>query len=133
MQVTILLEKGLDGTYDARTENDDLDFLLLGQGNTVAEAIEDMKVAMEDIQELYKEKDKPFPELEFQYKYDLPSFLDYYSKILSFAALERLTGINQRQLSQYVQGYRKPSKETAKRIEEKLHLLAEELQQVQFV
>lgn len=110
-----------------------MDFLLLGQGNTVAEAIEDMKVAMEDIQELYKEKDKPFPELEFQYKYDLPSFLDYYSKILSFAALERLTGINQRQLSQYVQGYRKPSKETAKKIEEKLHLLAEELQQVQFV
>lgn len=104
MQVTILLEKGLDGTYDARTENDDLDFLLLGQGNTVAEAIEDMKVAMEDIEELYKDNEKPFPELEFQYKYDLPSFLDYYSKILSFAALERLTGINQRQLSQYVQG-----------------------------
>lgn len=133
MQVTVLLEKGLDGIYDARTENDDLDFLLLGQGNTVAEAIEDMKVAMEDIEELYKDNEKPFPEMEFQYKYDLPSFLDYYSKILSFAALERLTGINQRQLSQYVQGYRKPSKETAKKIEEKLHLLAEELQQVQFV
>lgn len=133
MKTTVILEKGLDGTYDARMSNQKLDFMLLGQGDTVAQAIDDMELSMKDMKELYEEEDRNFPKLEFQYKYDLSSFLEYYSNILSYAALERLTGVNQSQLSQYVQGYRKPSKKTAKKIEEKLHVFAKELNQVQFV
>ena len=110
-----------------------LDFFLLGQGSTVKEAIEDFYITHQDMKALYEEDKKIFPKLDFEYIYDLSSFLEYYSKIFSFAALERLTGVNQSQLSQYVQGYRKPSKKTAKKIEDKLHEFARELNQVQFV
>ncbi|MDB0602168.1 helix-turn-helix transcriptional regulator [Tenacibaculum maritimum] len=133
MKVTVILEKGVDGTYDARVSSDKLDFMLLGTGDTVNEAIEDMMVSKEDMEELFKDEKKEFPDLEFKYKYDLPSFLEYYSKMFSYAALERITGVNQSQLSQYVQGYRKPSEKTAKKIESKLHEFAKELNQVQFV
>ena len=133
MKVTVIIEKGADGSYDARMNNRYLDFFLLGQGSTVKEAIEDFYITHQDMKALYEEDKKIFPKLDFEYIYDLSSFLEYYSKIFSFAALERLTGVNQSQLSQYVQGYRKPSKKTAKKIEDKLHEFARELNQVQFV
>lgn len=133
MKAKVIIEKGADGSYNARMQHKSLGFMLLGSGKTVREAITDFLVSKEEIAAVYQEENKPFPVMEFTYLYDLSSFLEYYSKIFSFAALERLTGINQSQLSQYVQGYRKPSKKTAKRIESKLHELAKELHQVQFV
>lgn len=47
-------------------------------------------------------------EYEFEYKFDVESLLFFYEKILSKAALERLTGINQKQLSHYACGRSKP-------------------------
>lgn len=135
MQVEVIIQKG-DNRYEAviNPEKDyNLDFGLFGEGSTVEETIEDFLVSQDEMRELYEEEKKEFPHLEFKYIYDLSSFLAYYSKILSFAALERLTQVNQSQLSQYVNGYRKPSAKTAKKIEEKLHKLATELSQVQFV
>ena len=41
MKVTAIIEKGPDGTYDVRMSQGNLDFLLLGGGNTVALALED--------------------------------------------------------------------------------------------
>lgn len=133
MKVKVIIEKGLDGTYDARSEESKLNFLVIGQGNTVKEAKEDFIVCLNEIKEIYEEENKNFPVLEFEYVYDLPSFLQYFSIYFSYASLERITGVNQSQLSQYVQGYRKPSKKTAEKIEKNLHLFSEELRQVNFV
>lgn len=82
----------------------------------------------------YSEINKSFPQdLEFEFKYDVPSFLEYYSSILSFAGLERLTGVNQGQLSHYVTGHRKPSPKTVEKIERSLHQFANEISQVHFI
>lgn len=135
MKATVIIEKGIDGTFDVRTDDDfKADYMVLGQGATIDEAKNDFFVCYEDMKMLYADENKPFDEItEIVYKYDTPSFLAYYSKIFSYASLERLTGINQVQLSQYVQGYRKPSKKTTQKIENALHNLANELQQIQFV
>lgn len=135
MNLEIIIQKS-DNRYELvinPNKEYGLNFGLFGEGATVKEAIEDFLISEEEIKELYKEENKTFPNLEFEYKYDLPSFLEYYSKTISYAALERITGVNQSQLSQYVQGYRKPSKKTAQKIESKLHEFAREINQIQFV
>ncbi|MBS9773823.1 MAG: helix-turn-helix transcriptional regulator [Tenacibaculum sp.] len=136
MKVEVIVQK-CENRYELVINPDidyDLDFGLFGEGKTVKEAIADFHNSLEEIKEIYKEDNLTFPQgLEFTFKYDLASFLEYYSKMFSYASLERLTGVNQTQLSQYVQGYRKPSKKTSQKIEVALHNFAEELGQVQFV
>jgi len=86
------------------------------------------------MKEYYAKVGKEFPKnVEFTFKYDLASFLSYYSKILSLAGLEKLTGVNQGQLSHYVTGRRRPSKKTLDKIERGLHNFADEISQIEFV
>jgi transcriptional regulator with XRE-family HTH domain len=66
-------------------------------------------------------------EYGIEYRLDIPSFLEYYSGIFTKAALERITGINQKQLGHYVSGYRNPSKKTIERIDNALHRFSDDL------
>lgn len=134
MKAVVIIEKGQDGTYDANMQfYKKLDFGLFGQGNTVQDAIQDFYNTYEEMKTLYKEEGKHIVQLEFEFKYDMASFLSYYSNILTLSGLERLTGVNQGQLSHYVTGHRKPSKKTTEKIEKKLHEFAEDLHQVTFI
>lgn len=134
-KVYAFVERGNDGTYGVYIDLDEdkLTYGIIGEGKTAKEAIEDFYTAYEDMKELHKEKNKYFEEVEFIFKYDMSSFLQYYSKILSLAGIERLTGVNQTQLSHYISGFRKPSKKTAEKIETALHNLGKELSQIEFV
>jgi len=136
MKVDAFIEKGLDGTYDVHFGEDTkgLTFGLLGQGDTVQEAVDDFCNSRDEMKDLYAETGKSFPDnLEFNFKYDTASFLAYYSKFLSLAGLQRITGVNQGQLSHYVTGRRKPSPKTVAKIEKSLHAFAKEISQVHFV
>ena len=64
------------------------------------------------------------------YKFDIRSLLCFYQSIFSFAALQYITGINQRQLWHYAAGYSKPRKAQADKIVDGLHKLGKELLQV---
>lgn len=126
----IIIEKSTDH-YSAYAENCSG---IYGAGDTVDLAKEDVLKGLD----LYKETAKKLPDIlkkDYQiiFKYDLPSFLKYYSKVLSLAGLERITGVNQGQLSHYITGHRKPSKKTTERIEKALHNFAKEISQVEFV
>lgn len=134
-QIAVTVEKGEDNTYTAYISGDNkLPFGILGDGNSVDEAINDFSESFEDIRKYYNKAGKKFPEnVEFQFKYDLASFLSYYSKILSLSGLEKLTGVNQGQLSHYVTGRRKPSKKTVDKIKRELHHFADEISQIEFV
>ena len=136
MKVDAFIEKGLDGTYDVHFGENakGLTFGLLGQGNTVQEAIDDFYTSRDEMKELYAEEGKNFPDdLEFVFQYDMASFLAYYSNILSLSGLQSITGVNQGQLSHYVTGHRKPSPKTVEKIEKSLHAFAKEISQVHFV
>ncbi len=136
MKVDAFVEKGLDGTYDVHfgENTKGLTFGLLGQGNTVQEAIDDFYTSRDEMKELYTEEGKHFPkDLEFVFQYDTASFLAYYSNILSLSGLQRITGVNQGQLSHYVTGHRKPSQKTVEKIEKSLHAFAKEISQIHFV
>lgn len=85
--------------------------------------------------EAAREDGEKYPDLldgeyEVVYKFDVRSLLDYYRGIFSFAALQSITGINQRQLYHYAAGISKPRPKQAAKIAEGLHRLADELRAV---
>lgn len=135
MKLNVVIEKGNDGTFDAVLEySDKITFGLLGQGDTVENAIADFYNTYNEMKQLYADEGRDFPDdLEFIFKYDIQSFLQFYKGKLTLAGLERITGINQVQLSQYVNGYRHPSRRTTEKIEKRLNSFGNELSKVQFV
>jgi hypothetical protein len=80
----------------------------------------------------YQEVNKPFEEVEFDFHYDVASFLSYYSKVLTLSGLERLTGVNQRQLGHYASGHRRPRPAMVQKIEAALHKFSQDIGQVHF-
>ncbi len=108
---------------------------IYGGGDSVQEA----KSSIEDAIRLYK-KHNPSRvpkelkgDYELVFHFDPQSFFDYYKGIFTNAALERLTGINQRLIYQYSSGLKKPGKIQLQKFQTALHNLAEELKVVELV
>jgi len=134
MKVQVVIERGADGTFDANMEYiSSVPFGLLGQGNTVSEAIDDFHNSYGEIKAMYQAEGNECPMLEFEFKYDMPSFLQYYAYAFTLAGLERITGVNQRQLSHYINGVKKPGEKTVRKIENRIHVFANEISSVNFV
>lgn len=66
-------------------------------------------------------------EYEVVYDMDACALLGYYQKIISFAGLQSLSGINQRQLAHYVAGRSKPRPKQAEKIKRAFSLLAQDI------
>ncbi len=132
MQIELLIQKG-DDRYEVVTNPDKdykLDFSLFGEGETPKQAIDDLLICYQDMKEMYEEEGKTIPSLTFSYKYETSSFFNYYCKIFSMPALERITGINQKQLHHYAMGIKKPREAQRKKLETALHNLGKELMSV---
>ena len=134
MKVKVTIERGDDGSYHAHFSNKNMPFALLGEGKTAKEAIEDFYESHEEMREYYREIGKAFPkDVEYEFRYDIPSFLQYYAFAFTLAGLERITGVHQKQLGHYISGVRKPSNSTVRKIEERIHAFASDLSAVYFV
>ncbi len=134
-KVKAFIERGNDGTYGVYVDLEDntLNYGVIGDGKTIAEAVEDFNLTYEEMKQMHQEEGKPFVEAEFEFCYDVPSFLAYYNQFLSLAGMEKITGVNKGQLSHYLTGHRNPSKKTVKKIQTNIHHFAKELSEVQFV
>lgn len=86
-----------------------------------------------EMRELCGREEKKCPDLEFIFKYDIPSFLQYFAYAFTLAGLERITGVNQKQLGHYISGIRNPSEKTARKIESGIRHFAKDLESVSFV
>ena len=133
MKATVIIEQNSKGRYSAYIRDEKVRFGVLGEGDTVEETIEDFKIGYEDMKETYLIEGKQFTELEFDFKYDIASFLSAYSKILSLAGMSRLTGLNQGLLSHYVTGRKKPTQKTVSKIRNSIHEFGKSLAQIDFV
>jgi len=133
MKVKVTIERGDDGSFHAHFSNKKMPFGLIGEGNTAADAISDFYLSHNDMREYYKETGKTFPEdVEYEFRYDLPSFLQYYAYAFTLAGLERITGVHQKQLGLYISGIRKPSGTTIRKIEERIHAFGNEISSISF-
>ncbi len=126
----IIIERGED-QYAAYAEN------IVGvyaSGDTVAEAKQNAEQAIELLKKYNKPANIPSilkGQYEIVYQLDTQSFFNYYKGIFTNAALERITGINQKQLQHYATGLKKPRVSQSKKIETALHKLGSELMAVQ--
>lgn len=132
--VKVYIVRESDGSYSSyMDEKANLPYGLIGEGSTVAEAIDEWNRAYNDMRKFFEEEGMEFVEAQFSFAYDLPSFLLYYAGKLSFAGLARLTGVSAAQLSQYANGYRNPSPKTTEKIQAALHAFGKELSQLTLV
>ena len=122
--LNFIIERASDGTYSAFCEDDN--FPAYGMGDSVEaaknEALEGLRLFLDN-----NPKSLTWDSLEFSFNMDVSSLLHYYKGVFSFAAFERISGINQRQLQHYSSGLKNPSPSTRKKIESALHKLGKEL------
>ena len=107
-KIKVIVEKATTGNYACYPEKESEDIGLAGYGDTAAEAIEDFKVAYEELCEFNAKKGIATKELEFEFKYDMQSFFDYFN-FLNVSKVAERAGINSAQLRQYLIGKRKAS------------------------
>lgn len=105
-------------------------------GKTFRELKANMTEAVADNLEISREYGDKISDLflgdyELVFRFDTQSLLQHYRGIFTNAALQRITGINQRQLQHYASGMSRPRPEQANRIETALHHLGEELMAVE--
>ena len=104
---------------------------IYGEGETVQETKENLLASIE----LYKKHNSTVPkelqgEISVEWTFDVQSFLQYYSGIFTKAALERITGVNQKLLGHYASGLKKPRKAQVEKIESALHGFLNDIRQV---
>lgn len=99
-------------------------------GDSVKDVKNDVIVAIRIYKEITPQDEWAQPIKEdwpIEWHYDVESLLKYYEGIITNAALERLTGINKKQLWNYSHGVSKPRKQAKEKIENALHSLGQEL------
>lgn len=126
--VVVIIERA-ENNYSAYLEGIDGIF-------AVGKSVDEIKKGIIDSVEVLKEECKEFggeiPEAlkgdyELIFKMDVRSVLDFYSNLFTKSGLERITGINQKQLWHYASGLRNPRPEQSLKLEKALHKLGEEL------
>lgn len=132
-EVTAYIEQNNQGWYSVYTD-ENFPFGFFGEGETAQVAANDFQAVYNAMKEDYEQEHyTQLGEVHFTFKYDVNSFLSAYRGILTLAGLQRLTGINQQQLSQYLNGTRHASPRTAERMQKSIQAFAQQLQGVQFV
>lgn len=131
-KVKAMIERGADGKYSIFIEDSGYPYGIIGTGASVKEAMEDFREGYKEMKEYVDSAGGTFLEADFEFKYDVPSFLQEYAYAFTLAGLERITGVNQKQLGHYISGYRKPSSRTVRKIEAGIHEFSNQLGSVSF-
>ena len=106
---------------------------IYGAGATVQKTKESVLKSLE----LYvKYNKKKLPKIlqgdySVKYRFDAQSLLNYYKGIFTNASLEKITGINQKQIQHYASGLKKPRELQKRKIQTGLRNLAKELQSIE--
>lgn len=124
--INIVIEKTSD-FYSGYTDNVDGIYCA---GDSIEAVMADAKSAIALIKENLPEERWPEAikgEYNLTYRLDPVSFLRYYSRFFSLAGLGRMTGINPKQLSTYLNGRAEPRRKQIDRINDGIHRFAAEL------
>ena len=102
-KVKVFIEKS-DYGFSAYMDDSPLSYSCIGEGKTVEETIDDFNLSYSDLKKYYEEIGKEFEEIEYEFFYDVASFLQEYCEAFSLAGLERITGVSQARLGHFLHG-----------------------------
>lgn len=127
--IEAIIERAGDGTYDIFCRDE----IFSGAGTSIDEAKKDLLKQMAFYKETARKEGFKYPaflddEYEIVYRIDAPSLMKYYvgAGVFSLAGLEKVTGINQKQLWAYLNGTR-PRRRQSDRIEAGFRALSRDL------
>lgn len=133
MKTTAIVEMWDDKTISIYVPEFD-GFNLNGQGKTVEEAKESLRLALEDYKTMLAEIGKDVPDtlrsIDFEYKYDIASFFECF-KFISVSTFAKYAGINPSLMRQYKQRIAFASETQKAKIEQAIHKAGKELISVQ--
>ena len=121
----VIVETGKDGFGCFVANGSGLTTTFVGQGKTARLAIQDFLQAYREVSDISMEEHEDFPELEFNFIFDIGAFFNYYP--LSVSAFARYIGMNESLLRQYVSGAKSPSAKTLARVREGLDSLGKDI------
>lgn len=98
---------------------------LTGFGTSARDAIKDLYVSVQEFKDMSHEEGKEFPDVEFEFRFDIGAFFDYYP--LDVTAVARYIGMNASVLRQYVTSLREPKQAQIDKIRNGIEALAKEL------
>lgn len=125
----MVIEKSKD-FFDAYSENCDGIF---AAGDSIEAVKADTLEAIRLIKKNLPEEQWPQQikgEFEIEWKLDVQSFLEYYHGFMSLAGMEKMTGINQKQLSNYLNRRATPRRRQTNRMIDGIHRFASELMSI---
>ena len=132
-KIQAVIEIAKDGGYGVYCVSEPF----TGMGHTVEEAKQDMLEGMDLLKRTCIEDGTEYPaildeDFDIDYKFDVQSFMEYYSGIITPTALGRISGINPKQIWNYMHGVSKPRRDQDDKLENALHKLGRELMNVSF-
>lgn len=96
-----------------------------GGGSSARQVMEDTYLSLQEHRELMAQKGETLPDIEFDFRFDVGSFFDYYP--IDVTAFAKYIGMNASVLRLYVSGLREPKEGAIKRIREGIKKLSEDL------
>lgn len=107
---------------------------------SVGDSLEEVKNNIKEAVELHVEGSladgDPIPDsfkanFELEFQLTVSAYLNELNKVIPYAGIERLTGINRKQVQHYASGLKQPRPAQVKKIEDALHNLGKQLLEVQ--
>ena len=132
-KVIAIIEKGADGTYGIYSP--ELENVIIGSGETVAEAKEDFENSYNEVVEFFIDEKNNVPEelknIQFDYRYDLSAFYNAHP-YLNVSKLAEHLHVNTSLMRQYRRG-QYISEEQVLRIQEGIRSVGRELAETTLV
>jgi len=133
MQRTVIIESGEDGMYNAYSP--DMVNVPIGIGSTADEAKTDFLNTVNEMREVYKEDGRTVPaelDANFVYKYDLSAVFSMFP-FLNMSRTADALGINASLMRRYSTGEKKISQQRIRSIENGLHHIGAQLQELTLI
>ncbi|MBD5184491.1 MAG: pilus assembly protein HicB [Bacteroidales bacterium] len=119
MNVTGIIERNDNGYYQISSEEEIGPHGLGGYGYSVAEAKGDFLKSIEEAKDMIVEEtgelSAQFEDIEVDFRYDIPSFFNYFDWI-NVSAFAKKAGINESKMRAYKSGLATASEKTMERI-----------------
>ena len=108
---------------------------------SVGDTFNELRKNVEDAITLYLEASNEFgdkipdilsEEYQLAFRFDIQTFMEWLSKVMSQKGLSDIAGMNESLISQYANGFKSPGPKQLKRMESALHRFADDLYAISF-
>ena len=116
MQILAIIEKGPDGYYSIQSEQKVGRYFFGGYGESVKAAKQDFLTSVkESLEGAAKEGSEMPPKIDISFRYDIPSFFNYFD-FLNVSKFAEYAGINESRMRAYKSGLAYPGEKTTRKL-----------------